>query len=137
MGRNKMPVVCTNDEAREKFRALGLSYADISMGDIWMLAALLDKEISRSNDSGETSVCTMRVSKKIKTKFRGDGRFAAGYLFMDSHYFRGRECVSFNPDGFIGFAGWADSWNLNPIKRAFLKWCDYMVKQKEVLPVEA
>lgn len=27
-------------------------------------------------------------------------------------------------DGFIGFAGWADQGNVNPLLRAFLKWCD-------------
>lgn len=37
-----------------------------------------------------------------------------------------REIISFNEDGFIGFAGWADQGNTNPILRAFLKWCDYL-----------
>lgn len=34
-------------------------------------------------------------------------------------------------DGFIGFAGWADQGNTNPILRAFLEWCD-IVADSEV-----
>lgn len=35
-----------------------------------------------------------------------------------------KEKIKLNQDGFIGFARWADDGNLNPIKRAFLSWCD-------------
>ena len=34
-------------------------------------------------------------------------------------------------DGWIGFAGWADQGNTNPILRAFIEWCDVLAATKE------
>ena len=28
-----------------------------------------------------------------------------------------------------GFAGWADQGNVNPLLRAFLRWCDYLTEE--------
>ena len=42
-------------------------------------------------------------------------------------YFEGRrprQCVTFEPDGFVWFAGWSDDTNLQPIIRGFLSWID-------------
>ena len=41
--------VCTNDEARAYFRDKGLRYADITDGDIAVLAMFLSEEIKKSN----------------------------------------------------------------------------------------
>ena len=125
------PAVCSNDEAREHFKNRGLTYNDITDGDILTLVIMLNEEIKKANRSGETSVNTMSLSRKIKSKHRTNGTVTECYLFMNSHYFTQRECISFNKDGFIGFAGWADDANLNPIKRAFLRWCDVLAKAKE------
>lgn len=59
-------------------------------------------------------------------KKKHNGKLRECYLYMNSHYFTRRECISFNRDGFIGFAGWADSKNTAPIVRAFAEWVDYM-----------
>lgn len=118
--------VCTNDEARNYFNSK-LSYLDITEGDILLLVMLLNKELKKSNKAGETSVNTMRLSKKIDISLRSNGTINYCYLYLNSHYFTRREAISFNRDGFIGLAGWADMGNLNPIKRAFLKWVD-MIK---------
>ena len=115
--------VCTNEEAREYFKACGLSYGDIMEGDICLLVLLVQKELKKSNKAGETSVNTMSLSKKIDIKKNTNGTIKAAYLYLNSHYFKRREGISFNQDGFIGFAGWADDGNLNPLKRAFLEWC--------------
>ena len=122
--------VCSNDKVREYFKNCGLSYDDITEGDILTLVMMLNKEIKKSNKSGETSVNTMHLSKKINIKKKTNGSIICCFLYMNSHYFEQRECISFNRDGFIGFAGWADTGNLNPIKRAFLKWCDYMKEEE-------
>lgn len=123
--------VCTNDEAREHFRECGLTYKDITEGDILSLVLLLNREIKKSNKIGETSVNTMRLSEKIDMKKNTDGTIKTCYLYMNSHYFTRREAISFNTDGFIGFAGWADDGNLNPLKRAFWEWCDVLKTEKE------
>lgn len=124
--------VCTNDEAREYFKSKGLSYEKIHDYDLLILRYLLVKEIEKSNKTGETSVNTMRISSKQSMTLNPDDTIQTAFLFMSSHYFENRECISFNRDGFIGIAGWADQGNLNPIKRAFLKWCDFLTDGKEI-----
>ncbi len=124
--------VCTNDEAREYFKSKGLSYEKIHDYDLLILRYLLVKEIEKSNKTGETSVNTMRMSSKQSMTLNPDDTIQTAFLFMSSHYFENRECISFNRDGFIGIAGWADQGNLNPIKRAFLKWCDFLTDGKEI-----
>lgn len=124
--------VCTNDEARQRFKDYGLTYDDITEADILVLVMMLNKEIKKSNKQGETSVNTMRLSEKIDIKKKSNGNIKTCFLYLNSHYFTRRECISFNQDGYIGFAGWADIGNLNPIKRAFLSWCDYLKDQKNI-----
>lgn len=123
-------VVCSNNEAREYFKNKGLTYDDITEGDILALVLLLNAEIKRANAAAETSVDTMHLSKKIIMKKKTNGAITECYLFVNSHYFTQREAISFNRDGFIGFAGWADQGNVNPLLRAFLKWCDELYKTK-------
>ena len=118
--------VCTNEEARKYFKSCGLSYRDVTEGDILALVLMLNKELKISNKRGETSVNTMTLSKKIDMKKNTDGSIKSCFLYLNSHYFTRREAISFNQDGFIGFAGWADDGNLNPLKRAFLAWCDQL-----------
>lgn len=120
---DKFPPVCTNDEARAYFKDKGLKYKDITGAEILALIFILSRELKWSNKVGETS-STMRLSHKIDIKYRSNGSLSSCFLYMNSDYFTRRECISFNTDGFIGFAGWADQANLNPIHRAFLRWCD-------------
>lgn len=114
--------VCTKEEAREYFKNAGLTYKDITEGDILTLIMLLNREIKKSNKMGETSVNTMTLSRKIDLKKRSNGTIISCFLYVNSHYFERRECISFNADGFIGFCGWADVGNSNPILRAFREW---------------
>lgn len=126
MRKKDIKSVCSNDEARQYFKDKGLTYDDITEGDILALVMLLNKHIKKANKDNETSVETMTLSKKIDIKKKSNGNIITCFLYMNSHYFTQRECISFNQDGFIGFAGWADTGNLNPIKRAFIEWCDYL-----------
>lgn len=122
--------VCTTDEARAYFKEKGLTYKDIKDGDIAALALMLGDEYKKSNAAGETSVNTEYVSKKIDIKHGTDGSIISCFLYVNSHYFTRRECISFNRDGFIGFAGWADTGNTNPILRAFIRWCDSLAERR-------
>ncbi len=123
--------VCSNDEAREYFKSKNLSYDSINEGDILVLVMLLQKEIKKSVKAGETSVSTIYLSSKVDMKKKSNGAIICCYLYVNSHYFTRREAISFNRDGFIGFAGWADQGNTNPLLRAFLQWCDYLAEQRE------
>ena len=128
--RKETPAVCTTDEARAYFKEKGLTYGDITEGDILVLTMLLQKELKKSNKEEETS-CDMSLSAKVDMKKESNGSIICCFLYMNAHYFTRREAISFNKDGFIGFAGWADQRNRNPLLRAFLKWCDYMAEVKE------
>ena len=119
--------VCTTNEAREFFKNHGLSYDSIHEGDILILCMILQKELKKSNKAGETSV-TMTLSKRVDMKKKSNGSITECYIYMNAHYFTRRECISFNRDGFIGFAGWADQGNTNPLLRAFLEWCNYLAE---------
>ena len=119
--------VCTTNEASEFFKNRGLSYDSIHEGDILILCMMLQKELKKSNKAGETSV-TMTLSKRIDMKKKSNGSITECYIYMNAHYFTRRECISFNRDGFIGFAGWADQGNTNPLLRAFLEWCNYLAE---------
>ena len=52
---------------------------------------------------------------------------------VDGMYFADREAISFNDDGFIGFAGWSDSKNVQPFYRAFKSWMDEKTFGKEIV----
>lgn len=127
--KKDIKAVCSNDEARQYFKDKGLEYNKVTEGDILTLVMLLNKHIKKSNKECETSMGSMYLSKKVDMKRRTNGALLHCYLYVHSHYFERRECISFNPDGFIGFAGWADQGNTNPILRAFLEWCDLIAEQ--------
>lgn len=132
--KRKSPIVavCTNEEAREYFKKKGLTYDDITDGDILVLVMLLQKELKKSNKDCETS-CDITLSEKVSINRKSNGSISCCFLYVNAHYFTRREAISFNKDGFIGFAGWADQGNTNPLLRAFLKWCDYLFEQKASL----
>lgn len=123
-------VVCSNNEAREYFAQKGLTYDDVTEGDILVLVMMLNQEIKKATKAGEMSTSTMHLSAKIDMKKKTNGAIQTCYLYMNSHYFTRREAISFNRDGFIGFCGWADQGNTNPVLRAFLRWCDYLEEVK-------
>ena len=103
-----------------------ISRDDVTEGDILTLVMLLNKHIKRANADCETSMGTMYLSRRIDLKRKTNGTLISCFLYVNSHYFERRECISFNADGWIGFAGWADQGNTNPILRAFLEWCDLL-----------
>ena len=43
---------------------------------------------------------------------------------LKSYYFTDRQGITFESDGFIAFAGWADDGNVQPILRACVKWVE-------------
>ncbi len=49
--------VCTNDEARDYFAGKGLSYDDVTEGDILALVMLLNKHIKKENMNFPSKKC--------------------------------------------------------------------------------
>lgn len=129
--RIKAEAVCTTQEARDYFKEKGLTYNDITEGDILTLVLLLNREIKKAVKDHEMSTQSMHLSRRLDIKKRSNGAITECYLYINSHYFTQRECISFNRNGFIGFCGWADQGNTNPILRAFLEWCDCLTETEE------
>lgn len=93
----------TTEEARTYFKEKGFTYKDLTSGDICSLAMLLNKHLKLHNKEGKASICSLRLSDKIRAKYNTNGVLKACYLYVNSHYFTRRECISFHSSGFIGF----------------------------------
>lgn len=110
-----------NNDARQYFKQSNLSYEDLTIESINQLRKLISKELKK------TTNLKMTLSRKDKNHFLiKNGKLYYSSIRVDSFYFSKREGISFNPDGFIGFAGWADSENTEPFINAFVKWCDWL-----------
>lgn len=118
----------TNNEAREYFKNKHLSYEVITKDDVVILKELIKKELKISIKKNECDD-KLKMSEKIRFYVSDNSKMTDCYLYLNSDYFTRRECVSFNKDGFIGFAGWACTDNTLPILRAFIKWCDIMAEK--------
>lgn len=108
----------TRDDARKCWAASGLTYAALTPETMDRLRELLDEQMQ----SGEYLRGTFRANRKPKP-IRGGGFD----IRCTAWYFKGpqaRQCVTFEPCGFVGFAGWSDDTNIQPIVRAFMAWVD-------------
>lgn len=112
-----MSQLLTRNDARAAFTSGGLSYAVLTSSNLRRLRALVNEAMRESGLIKGTYRCRQRGAIKEAV----GGRFAE--LRCRSFYFDNREVVTFNPDGFIGFAGWADAQNVQPILAGFVAWC--------------
>lgn len=124
--------VFTRDEARELFSCCRLSYDDVSENDVYMLESFVGCELSQFNELNELQmhVSHKKNAPKINVRDEPGNPIESAFLHVDSDYFRGREAISFNSDGFIGFAGWADDGNVQPFLRAFVDWVVFWMDGK-------
>lgn len=113
--------------ARQLFND-NFTYRDVLPCDITALEGYISIEIAVFRSIGEVTIPELSVSHYRKTRpiiHMGDaGGIREAFLFCDGSYFNGREAISFNEDGFIGFCGWADSMNSRPFVSGFCRWVD-------------
>ena len=124
------------DELRAYFKSKGLTYSDICIEELRMLELILNKQfnaqhIERFKSNNNAYWVRVNPAKYYKGQYNPNGRLICAYITAKGGYFSAREVISFNPDGFIGFCGEADSSNLIPVANAFVEWCDYVVKTIE------
>ncbi|MQX97202.1 hypothetical protein GHK03_13925 [Sinorhizobium medicae] len=120
----------TRDEARAVWAASGLTYADLTLGNLQSLRDLINAEMKQSDlfaPSGRTGG-TYRMNAKIDADIGVEGWWAA--LTCRAYYFKNREAVTFNGGGFIGFAGWSDETNVQPILAGFSNWVASLTSQE-------
>lgn len=123
IGNAEYPI--TRDGLRDAFDHHLDGLHDLGENDVYMLAMLVGEELCRHNlkdVDGKTSACEMSLGK---LDMRAVGAYVReAYIRVDGPHFEDREAISINPDGFIGFAGWADSRNERPFLCAFARWMD-------------
>lgn len=119
----------TRDQVRDAFNR-NLTYADVEATDIRALQGFIAIECARHDrelsSKGEWHMlmqpsCRKKYEPLIEASTERAGIYEA-YLRVDGRYWQGREAVSFNGDGFIGIAGWADDNNVQPFLRGFMRW---------------
>ena len=111
------------------FVAAGLAFSALSKTNMTRLRDLLDVQMRDGylRDTFRAGKVTLAKSEKA-----GD----VADIRCTAWYFKGRQarqCVTFERGGFIGFAGWSDDTNIQPILRAFIAW----VNELATAPVAA
>lgn len=124
-----------NEHVREAFNDL-LGYGSVKPNDVRALEGFLAIEYARHERDGHHMEMRPSYRKKHQPRIEQDqetGGIRSAFLRVSGFYFSGREAVSFNEDGFVGFAGWADRANIKPFLRAFVRWMrDWMGCEVEV-----
>ena len=126
-----MEVIGTTEDARKYFEEKGLSYKIVNRKNIDILIGFLNKEL-KEHDSN----FPMRLSKIVHYNSYMKpcpSEMNHCHLYVNGGYFKKRQAISFEGNGFIGFAGWASTNNIQPFVRAFIKWCDWMVENSDVV----
>lgn len=119
------------DEARKVFKSYELSYEDITKKDIRILSNMLETELINYLDYGGEHA--QKMDMKVSSQLKKDASFANdkleyAFIKIDGSYFKKREGISFNKSGFIGFGGEFSDVNVEPILKAFIKWCNKVSK---------
>lgn len=110
----------TRDQAREIWATSGLSLADLTADNLRQLRGMIDRAMKASG--------LMQGSYRAAQRFccRLDVQQPWAELRCRSNYFDNRQAVTFEKEGFVGFAGWADEFNVQPILSAFCKWVGHI-----------
>lgn len=120
-------VYVEREHAREHFQRCDLDYSMITLEDINKLIDMVSEELqSYLGYGGEHSKqMDMKVSKlrKKDVKVLKNGLQYAR-IQIDGSYFKRREAITFSSTGFIGFGGELSDVNVQPILKAFCRWCD-------------
>ena len=135
-----------NEEARLYFKPL--RYEDISESDFYRLVAVLQKhidkrnefELKRASESKNGGRDYIYSIKKVKyNKATPKRPYMSMFITVLCDNYSEREAISFNPDGFIGFAGWASTYNTKLFTNAFKEWVDIMKREKvtTLIPVSS
>lgn len=100
--------VSPNNKTRELLNSMNITPKNVTVDMVNDLVEVLNKHLKSSGIYNGTA----KIDKVKNFKF----------LTMSTEDWKGRESVSFNSDGFIGFCGWADSKNTEVILSAVEEW---------------
>lgn len=115
------------EHAREHFQRCDLDYSMIKLEDINKLVNIVSDELQSYLEYGgeHAEQMNMKVSKvrKKDVKVLKSGLQYAR-IQIDGSYFKRREGITFSSTGFIGFGVELSDVNVQPILKAFCRWCD-------------
>lgn len=118
------PEQIDRNTAREAFKQSGLTYDVVTRENLQRLRNIINKKMIEGGFIRGSFRCRQRAFMQATRR----GLYAG--IKCNAFYFKDREAVSFNPDGFIGFAGWADDTNIKPIVDGFIDWVKEISKNK-------
>lgn len=117
----------SNDYGREVWEKSGLTYQDLNESKIHALCHFLDVELAKHYFANSNKNVWIRVANIPKREIVMKERvFEKAFIKLNSNYFKGREAISFNGNGFIGFCGWGSSRISVYIVKAFVDWVDFI-----------
>lgn len=96
------------DQVREAIANAGITTENVTLGQLESLYNYIN--------------AAMLESKCYDGTMRMNDRKDVMYMTCRTNEWESREAVSFNRDGFIGFAGWADDNNVQPILIGTTRW---------------
>jgi len=105
----------TNDDAREAIAKAGITSDNVTDDQLIMLWHRLSLRLRNSGNYNGT--------------YKMNAPTDAKFMTCSTEQWDEREAVSFNRDGFIGFAGWADSSNIRPILDGVSDWLGMLNKK--------
>ncbi|WP_434619267.1 hypothetical protein [Azospirillum sp. B2RO_4] len=121
----------TRDEARALWASSGLDYSVLTHELLHRLVSLIDAELR-----AKPLFRDYRMNRSLSLRFKGEKPIQAE-LRCRGFYFRSREAVTFQSDGFIGFCGWASDENAAPILEGFRKWVASLQRDELDVPCRA
>ncbi|WP_080845649.1 hypothetical protein [Cytobacillus gottheilii] len=112
------------EKARKRFNE-EFSYSMLQEIHINHLRLMISEKLINHDKEINMSVKVPRKKDTVALKTKGL-RYAA--INVSGSYFDNREGITFNENGFIGFAGWASDYNVKPFVEAFVDWMDWFDK---------
>lgn len=108
-----------NQEVRNLAKSKGFNYDLVTREKFDLLINILNVELKNHKEM------PMKTSKVLKNDFIFDRKgMIRCFIKVNGPYFKNREAISFNEDGFIGFCGWASENNAIPIINSFNRWLE-------------
>lgn len=133
-----MNKVTPNQEARSYFMGHGLTYDDVTKPRFNKLVEILQKYLDKRNEeqskikNKNKKDYTYQMDKCIYNKPTVKRPYMTAYIHVKVDNYSVREGISFNSDEFIGFAGWASTYNTVLFTDAFKEWVDWVVWDKQM-----
>ena len=114
--------VKTTEQAREYFKNKKIDYSILNKTNRDYLRQLVSEELEKQNKGDGTFV---KIRQQLKSDLlTQDSKTIMYNISCKGSWFDKRQGITFQRDGFIGFAGWSGSYHVEPFIKAFIKWCD-------------